>query len=540
MILPLLLVACCAVGGCHSTPHQTCNHQVSMQLADRSGYALGPVACPGETSIPPGVILEDGLTEDEAVTLALWNNAAYRELLSQLGIAQAQVFDAGLLEDPQLIILFPLGPKQFEFTAFQFVDFLWLRPVRLRAAELGYSRVAEQLVQNGLDVIRDVRVAHANLLLAQEAARLADEAAGIRDEIAVLAQKQLEAGDISELEATDSQVQALSARADAERLAFDADVARQQLCALVGLVALGCEMTAVESPVPPLPVADEAGLVAEAFAFRPDLRAAEIAVAEAQARAQFERKNTLLFEMGYDANSFGTQGRFESGPALRARLPLFNRNRGRIAIAQAQLDQANSRYVTLRDQVALDVRTALTTARQASENLRAVQEEILPKIKSADVLARKNYVGGGTSYFLVLQTTSQYLDARTRELQSLAALRRAIAELDRAVGHGLSMVVDAGVPPAPAEVGEAGNAADSFNQAWSTHQDDSLPEVTAPVSNVQNANVETDVQGDDSASPVLSSADPTLGEFVKTTGDEHVETNSETWLPPRVSIERMH
>jgi cobalt-zinc-cadmium efflux system outer membrane protein len=92
--------------------------------------------CPDETSIPPGVDLADGLTEDEAVAVALWNNAAYQEVLTQLGISRAQLLDAGLLGDPQLTLFFPLGPKQLEFTIFQSIDFLWLRPVRVRAAEL--------------------------------------------------------------------------------------------------------------------------------------------------------------------------------------------------------------------------------------------------------------------------------------------------------------------------------------------------------------------------------------------------------------------
>ena len=181
------------------------------------GQPLGAPSCPGDTAIPLGVEMTDGVTENEAIALALWNNAAYQETLSQLGISQAQLFEAGLLRDPQLIMLFPLGPKQLEFTVFQFVDALWLRPIRLRAAEMGLSGVAKQIVQNGLDVIRDVRLAHADLLFAQQNAKLANEAEQIRREIAELAQKRLEAGDISNLEVNDSRVQELSAKADAAR-----------------------------------------------------------------------------------------------------------------------------------------------------------------------------------------------------------------------------------------------------------------------------------------------------------------------------------
>ena len=62
-------------------------------------------------------------------------------------------------------------------------------------------------------------------------------------------------------------------------------------------------------------------------------------------------------------------------------------------------------------------------------------DELLPTLKTVVELTRKNYLDGGTSYFLVLQTTSQFLDARARELRLSADLRRAVAELERSVGY---------------------------------------------------------------------------------------------------------
>ena len=71
--------------------------------------------CPGQSVIPPDVSLDNGITEDEAVHIALWNNAALLELLADLGISRAQLLNANLISDPQFIVFFPLGPKQLEF-----------------------------------------------------------------------------------------------------------------------------------------------------------------------------------------------------------------------------------------------------------------------------------------------------------------------------------------------------------------------------------------------------------------------------------------
>lgn len=423
--------------GCHSTELQQRRTFVSSDIASRFGSELGATTEAGAVQLPPGISTDDGLTEDEAVAIALWNNAAYQALLADLGVSSAQLFDAGLITDPQFSIFFPLGPKQLEFTTFQAVDALWLQPIRVTAAELDLDRVSQSMVQNGLDVIRDVRVAHANFLLAQQQAVVAREAESLRTQIADLAQKRLDAGDISELEATTSRIDALQAQATASRAGQDVDLARQQLRTLIGLAMHGDKIEAIGGVELPTLPQDVESLLSTALAMRPDLRAAELAIEAACEREGLARNQFMNLDAVYDANGSGSRG-FESGAGLRFTIPIFNRNQGGIAIAEAQLGGMARRYVAVRDQVALDVRTAHTQLEQAQQNLELVRDEILPALQQAQVLARKNYENGGAPYFLVLQTTSQYLDARMRELQLEADMRRAVAGLERGVGMRLA------------------------------------------------------------------------------------------------------
>lgn len=446
----LVAVSMC---GCQAAPRCDERSEVSSEISTRFGAELNDGREPGDAVVPPGVTLEDGMTEDEAVQIALWNNALLQETLAQLGLSSAQLFNAGLIPDPQFTIFFPLGPKQLEFTGFQAVDALWLRPIRVRAAGLNLEQISQSMIQNGLDVIRDTRLAHANLTLAVETAEFSREAARLRAEIADLAQKRLAAGDISELEATTSRIDALQAKATAERAIHDVTLARERLRVLLGLTMYGDELN---------PVADAPGslfgrsvedLLNEALAMRPDLRASELAIESADELASLARNQFMNLDVIYDANGEGMRG-FESGLGTRLTVPIFNRNRGGIAIADAQRQQAARNYVTVRDRVALEVKTSHTQVVQARENLSAIRREILPAVKTAEELARRNYQNGAAPYFLVLQTTGQYLDARLRELQLEADVRRAIAELERAVGHRVSVASDPlqeiGVPPAPA------------------------------------------------------------------------------------------
>ena len=137
-------------------------------------------------------------------------------------------------------------------------------------------------------------------------------------------------------------------------------------------------------------------------------------------------------------------------------LPIFNGNKGGIAIADALVKQIDRQYATARDRVELEVRTAVTQLDQALEQQQLFDQRILPALTEAEGLARRNYENGGVSYFLVLQTTGQYIDAQLRRIDALANVRRAYAELERSVGRKLVPLVTAPlavevehVPPIP-------------------------------------------------------------------------------------------
>lgn len=421
--------------GCQTAGVHDARGIVSGELGGRFAAHVNAPFEPGATAVPPEVVLDDGITEDEAVQLSLWNNASFQRLLSDLGVSRAQLLNAGLLTDPLFPIFFPLGPKQLEFAVFQPVEDLWLRPTRVRAASLDLQSVSQSMVQNGLNVIRDVRVAHSNYQLAARRAALLQEAGTLRNDIVRLAQKRLEAGDISQLELMTSEIDALNAQAAAAWADREIPVARERLRVLIGLTMQSDQLDATDSGQPHLPDQPVEELVAEALAARPDLRAAEIAIEAACERVGLTRQQFIRLEAVYDANSRGHADRFESGPGLRFTIPIFNANRGNIAIADAQWQQAARQYFTVRDQIVLDVRTAHAQLLQAHENLQIIQQQVLPALKTAEELARKNYEIGGTTYFLVLQTTGQYIDARIRELELQAGVRNALAELERSVGR---------------------------------------------------------------------------------------------------------
>jgi cobalt-zinc-cadmium efflux system outer membrane protein len=447
LLVCLTLTTGCAVERC--APGRP---QVDAELMSRVQHGVGPSSCV-EPAIPADVDFADGVSPDEAVAVALWNNSAFNATLARLGISRGDLIQAGLLRNPQFLLLLPGGTKQLEWALFLPVEALLLRETRLDMSEREVCRVAEELVQNGLDLVRDVRVAHTDLAFAIERASLAEEAVQLRQRIADLTQKQLGAGDISELEAASAVIAAKQAEADAAGLRLAVAQAEARLKQLMGLGRLSDNLTPILNHPPAALPPDLELLISEATASRPDLRAASFAVAAAQDRAELARKQWLRFDLVADKNAGGA-GPTNFGPGFRFDIPIFDRNQGGVHSADWTVYQATQNYNAVRDQIISDVQTAYWQYRQADENLTLLRANVLTSLDETVTLAGKAFSDGGTSYFLVLQTTSQYLDARVRELQLTADLRRAAANLDRSVGRNLTWEHQ---PPPEIETGASDN-----------------------------------------------------------------------------------
>jgi cobalt-zinc-cadmium efflux system outer membrane protein len=333
--------------------------------------------------------------------------------------------------------MFPLSAKQWGFTLSAPLDVLLLRPHRIAAAQLRSQRVAERLVQDGLDVMRDIRTAYVDLAQAENEQHLAKEGSALRDEIARIAEGRLDAGAIAELDVSAMRLDALFGKDEVIQAGRKADLAREEL-----RFQLGAQLTDVEiaiaqlTDVPPMEF-DVEELVAEALASRPDLRAVQMGVEAAMRAAQLTRFNYLnVWAVLPDINSDGDKG-FEAGPGLKFNLPIFNQNQAAKALAAATVEKQMRQYVKLRDSVVLEVRRAYTQLDSARREQQIWREQVLPQ---AEVAARAEQMAleeDGVSLLLVLETTRQLLNARSRELQASADIHRAVAELERSVGRRL-------------------------------------------------------------------------------------------------------
>lgn len=428
MLLPVLLAGCVGPKSVYTREH------VAQRLKTRSGYELGAA----RTATAPAPALpnwQDGLSEAEAVGLALTRNPAFQADLSALALAQADALEAGLLPNPVLTGVTAYGTAPFALALNFAADLLWQRPARLGAARLETQRVAESLVARGLLVGRDAQVAYTDIILADERVRIAQEAIGMRAEVARIVRARYRVGEASELETVAPSADSLRAVDDYLRAHRDAQVARLRLLATLGLDSLPADSVrftpAVAPAVPAVPPLRT--LLDSAYAARPDLWAAHIGIEAVGRRLKWERGRVFSVVLSLNAR-LNDPNPVHLGPGAAIGLPLFNRNQGRRARVQAELEQAAWQYLALRQTVGLDVREAYAQYEQATRSVALWTTSRLPTL--ADALRRSTnaFVNGDFPYVQVAETTRQLLDARLRAAEARADQRRALARLRYSVG----------------------------------------------------------------------------------------------------------
>lgn len=438
MVASMLAIGAVAgLGGCRSPVNfrLTDPSPVSANLTARFGQGLGPTNCPRQIFYPYGISLETQLTEELAVLIALWNNALFLETLADLGIAQGDLVQAGLLPNPEFVYWFPMSDKPFKYLVDFPIESLWLRPIRVAAAGREVDRVSSRLTQVGIDLIRDTRVGFADVLLAHGRREVAHQALAVRTQIANLAQERFNAGDISRQEMSAAKIEADIAAQDAARIDFDVGIAEERLRNLMGVSndRTPLRLLLLTPPYPAPPPADP--LAREATISRPDALAAIQNANAAIERLRLARIGWVRFLGIADATS-GAQSHV-LGPAMRVTVPLWNWNQGNIARAEADLEKAERQRQTVNNQIVQDVYQSQLRFGQAQAEFAILNAKVRPEAETALRRTELAYREGNTSYVVVLQTTQQWIFSRLREYELQANLRRTWAELERSVGRHL-------------------------------------------------------------------------------------------------------
>jgi outer membrane protein TolC len=381
----LLLIACADYS---SRPLNAPDLEAMLAGPDRELLARQSQRLSHPRLAPLTLNFTEPLTPDAVAVIAVLANPGLRALRSGQQLADAQAFAAGLLPDPQLNFGLDnvVSPKNQGLiggtTAGLSLDVLGA--LATRRVDSKIARATAQ--QTRLDIAwqewttaGQARLLAIRLPALQQAARFTEDARNLADN---LLQRTLQAAARGDLRADELAVQRIAA-ADAsarfQAAARDADATRLELNRLLGLAPEEILRLSEPAELKPWVTPQLATLFAAARGARLDLQAfaAGYASQEATLRravlGQYPRLGIAL-NRSRDTSDVRTQG-----PSVSFDLPLWNRNRGVIAVAAATRDQMRNEYLARLHQTRADI-AALIAALNRDEPARVALAAQLPDL----------------------------------------------------------------------------------------------------------------------------------------------------------------
>ena len=127
-------------------------------------------------------------------------------------------------------------------------------------------------------------------------------------------------------------------------------------------------------------------------------------------------------------------GQVYLGGGLAIPLPLWRRQQGELAVAEAQRARLDEERALAEREVALEVERSLQSVKAQAAIVELLDREVVPAAETSVRLLTEGWRAGKFDLFRVLQTSRDASEARRLYLETLGALWDASIALDRAVG----------------------------------------------------------------------------------------------------------
>ena len=389
-------------------------------------------------------LLKVKLTPEAAVQIALLNNPNLQAVYEELGITQADVVEAGLLENPVLFGQARWPDKSGDSTNYEFgitQNFLniLMQPARKKLSAIQFEQLKLHVADEVIRLVAKVRKSYFFALGAEQIQDLRNEIAIAAESSFELARRLHSAGNIGDLDLAKENALYEQARielANSEVALFDA---REDLTRLMGLWGPQSQWSLPEQ-MPDIPPKEMPLQRLESMAIenRLDLAAEKKAV-EALAQAlgiTIDWRWVGQIEVGISTER-ETDRTWVTGPSLEIELPIFNQQQADIARLDAQLRRSQKKLTAQ----AIDIRSEVRSLRNRLVMQRNLidhyRRTVLPLRERIVDLTLKNYNYMLVGAFDLILAKQQEYEAYQKYLEALRDYWIIRADMQRSLGGRL-------------------------------------------------------------------------------------------------------
>lgn len=380
------------------------------------------------------------LTIESAIQIGMMNNQKVTAEYAKLGLAAADVFDAGRLSNPTLSasVLFDTATGASTKTGLglvQRITELITLPARTRLAQDEYEQVQLVIGHVLMTLAHDIEAAYIELIGAQQILKMREQILRAAQASADLAQRFYEAGNISRLKWDSERFAASESLLNVQRSRTHLIGRRDALNRLMGLRSDASSWT-LAADLSAIPTADPSleHLYRVAEINRMDWAAARKETHRLEDALGVVRTTRYLGDITLGAEYERDGGVDQLGPALELEIPLFNQGQGRLLRKESELQRARAHLRLLDIEIQNGIQRAWSELRQARAQVEHFKSTVLPLSESmvARTQEEVNFMLKGP--FELLKVKQTEYDAYQGYLEALRDYWLSHARLNREAG----------------------------------------------------------------------------------------------------------
>lgn len=443
-----MLVAALLVAGC-VVPRKAGFDDVSKKLSERTPYRVHwNQGTDEDRQIADETrrLLSQELTVDTATQIALFNNPELQATYERLGVAQAEVVQAGLLRNPRVSLHYGFRILESGLDEIvgsvtgAFLD-LFLMPLKKRLANAEFRRVKLEVADAVLTKVDAVAQAFYAVQASTQIVAMRRTMLDAQQAATELAVRQHEAGNISDLDLSNEQAVYTQAKLDLARAEYQLLADRESLTRVLGVWGSDVEYkVAAKLPDVPPEEPDLAHLERIAVAHRFDLAAAREELRTFAANLQITKGTRVIGGLDLGANAHrDPDGPTTVGPTVDLELPIFDQKQAEVARLRAQLRGAQHRADALAVAIRSEVRQARNRLEAARMTIEYYAKTLVPLRERIVSLSQEQYNAMLLGVYQLLQAKQNEINSYREYIEAVRDYWIARADLERAIGTRLAV-----------------------------------------------------------------------------------------------------
>lgn len=384
--------------------------------------------------------LANELTADIAIQIALLNNPKVQATFEELGIAQANLLEAGLLSNPsfEIEIRYPHSRHlhtNIEYLLTSSLLDLFLIPLRTRLASTEFEQAKLRVSHEILNLAFEVREAYYELIAEEKSVFYLQSIVGISSIISDLFTKQNSVGNVNNLETQLAHSRFLEAELELEQSQTEVIRLKEKLNRMLGFSESICLIVPTNLPTE---IDDQEYdlCILETIALqeRLDLKVARFEIARICQMIGLKDWWTYTNLRAGLAGERELDGRNVMGPGFTGELPVFNYGQAARMRLFAQLRQAQEHLAELEIMVLSEVREAHKVLMNYLKVISNYKNRLLPMQSQISISSEELYNVMGLGVDRLLENKRQEAVANKNYTESMKKFLVAKVELDRALG----------------------------------------------------------------------------------------------------------